>query len=176
MSAAASLAAIGAAGGDCPESGLPASERIGRLFRVYLIGVGAAKHNDSRLEQDQQVKSWRPTPQVLDIVFDTLAHLFDRVGLPAKAVDLRPTGNARLDLVPDHVALDEPAILLVVCDSVRPRSHQTHGSAEYVKELRQFVKRSTAQKRTQGCDALVVSRCLRNYRSVFDDRHRAKFP
>ena len=89
-----------------------------------------------------------------------LAHLVEGVGFAAQAVDLRPAGDARLDLVAQHVALDQLAVLLVVGDGVRARPDDAHAALQHVDELRQFVQRGAAQEAPERRDARVVARRL----------------
>ena len=57
----------------------------------------------------------------------------------AQAVDLGPAGDAGFDLVAQHVAFDEFAVLLVVGNGVRARANDAHAALQYIDKLRQFV-------------------------------------
>ena len=72
-----------------------------------------------------------------------------RVGLAATTVHLREPGDAGPHLVPQHVALDELAVFLVVRDRMRARTHQAHVAEHDVHQLGQLVDRITAQYAAQ---------------------------
>src|SRR3954468_8874590 len=78
-----------------------------RRGTYLLVRAAVAKNEKDGLRDDLQVEAQRPVAQVAQIVFDTLAHLVDSVGFAAQPIDLGPTGDARLDLVANHVAIDE---------------------------------------------------------------------
>jgi hypothetical protein len=108
--------------------------------------VLARQHHLHRLEHDPQVQPQRPVAQIIQVVLDARFHLVQRGGFTTQAVDLGPAGNARLDLVAQHVALDHLAVLLVVRDRVRARADDAHPSLQHVDELRQLVQRGAAQE------------------------------
>jgi hypothetical protein len=74
------------------------------------------------------------------------------------AVHLGPAGDARLDLVPDHVGLDDLPVLLVVRDRVRARPDDAHAALQDVEELRQLVERVAAQEGAEGRHPRIVAR------------------
>ncbi len=55
-----------------------------------------------------------------------------------------------LHLVPDHVAVDQLAVQLVVRHRVRPRPDHAHAPLQHVDELRQLVERGAAQERAEA--------------------------
>ena len=61
-------------------------------------------------------------PDIVKVVGDTHFHFVDEIGFPAPSVDLRPTRDAGLDLVSQKISVDQFAVLLVVLESMRPRS------------------------------------------------------
>jgi hypothetical protein len=91
------------------------------------IGVLRLQKREGRQEQDLQIKQDRPVLDVVDVAFDALFDLFGRVDLAAPAVDLRPAGDAGLDLVAGEIAVDDLVPGLVVgvgVDRMRPRPDQ----------------------------------------------------
>ena len=103
---------------------------------------------------------------------DALLHLVDGFGFAAQPVHLRPAGDSRPDLVPDHVAADELAIDLVVRNSVRPRADEAHLALQHVDELRQFIERGATQEPSDRRDARIGLRCLADLAAVLEDGHR----
>src|SRR5579864_8022457 len=99
----------------------------GRSVRRVL----PCEHPD-RLEDDLQIEPWRPMAQIFQVIAHALAHLLDRFRLAPQSIDLRKTGNAVSHLVADHVATDQLAVLLVMSDRMRARTHHAHFSFEYV--------------------------------------------
>ena len=56
------------------------------------------------------------------------AHFVEGFGFTTQAVDLGPAGDAGLDLVAQHGAFDEFAVLLVVGNGVRARANHAHAA------------------------------------------------
>ena len=78
-----------------------------------------------RERDDPQVQAQRP---VADVVVVPLDPIGDR-GLPAKAVDLRPAGDPRLDAVAILVAIDLGGEQLHELGPLRARADQAHLAA-----------------------------------------------
>ena len=68
------------------------------------------EQRERRLEQDVEVEQHRPVVDVVEVVLDALLDLLGGVGLAAPAVDLRPAGDAGLDLVAGEVAVDDVVV------------------------------------------------------------------
>ncbi len=66
-------------------------------------------------------------------------------GVAAPAVDLGPAREARLDLVPEHVARHFAPKLFDELRALGAGSDQAHVAAEHVPELREFVKAPSPQ-------------------------------
>src|SRR5207253_6640442 len=132
--------------------GAPRDSLTGRLA-ARSVGVLAEEAAPDRPDQDLQVEPKRPALDVVEVVLDALLER----RIPAQAVDLRPAGHARLDLVAQHVARDLASELVDEERPLGPRSDEAHLTTENVKELRQFVEAPSAQK---GADrrAAVVAR------------------
>src|SRR5438552_1838896 len=78
-----------------------------RRRAITSVGVPVEEHPEERHADDLEVEPEGPALDVLDVVFDA----FLERGIAAQPVDLRPAGDAGLDLVPQHVAghrLPEP--------------------------------------------------------------------
>ena len=81
---------------------------------------------------------------------------------PRITVHLGPAGDAGLDLVADHVALDQRPVQLVVRDGVRPRPDDAHAALQHVDELRQLIQEVLRRKAPERRDAGVVLARLRD--------------
>ena len=96
---------------------VPAGPRPPRWRRARSIGVLVLGHQrERRLEQDVEVEQHRPVLDVVEIVLDAALDLVLGVGLAAPAIDLRPAGDAGLDLVAGEIAVDD----LVIGAVLRP--------------------------------------------------------
>lgn len=97
---------------------------------------------------------------VPDVAAYAALHLLESLGLAAVAGDLAPAGDAGLDVVPDHVFVDQVGVFLGMLDHVGPRAHHAHLSEQHVDELRELVDAGVAQYLTPAGDACVVARGL----------------
>src|SRR5262245_46108645 len=138
------------------------------------ISVTVAQDNPGGSEKNPEIERNRPMFEVIQVVLDALFHLVQRGCLAAKAVDLGPTGNTRPDLMADHVAVDQPAVLLVVRHRVRPWAHDAHRARDDVEQLRKLIERGPPQEGAKGRDAAVVLARLNDAAPVFAYRHRAE--
>src|SRR5690606_38088774 len=98
-----------------------------------------------------------PVLDVVQVEFDALFHFVDAIGLATPAIDLRPAGDAGLDLVALHVLVDEVPVLLIVSDRMRSGPDNGHAPLQHIDELWQFIQAGTAQERTEAGDAWVVA-------------------
>ena len=103
---------------------------------MFLIDILLEQHHQHGQDQDADVEEHRPDLGVVDVMADARLHLVQRLGLAAEAVDLRPAGDAGLDLVADHVALDQLAIHLIVGDGVWAWPDNAHAPLQDIDELR----------------------------------------
>src|SRR5277367_5006189 len=101
-------------------------------------------------------------------------HLVERRGFAAQSIDLRPAGDAGTYLVPNHVAVDELSVFLVVSNRMRPRSHETHLALEHIEYLRQLIERGAPQECTQRRDPRILPGGLSDHRAILADRHGAE--
>src|SRR4051812_40066277 len=73
-----------------------------------------------------------------------------------------------------HVPVDELAVHLIVRYGVRPWPNDAHAPLQNVDELRQLVKRRTAQEAAERGDAAIVARRLADLLAILLHGHRAK--
>src|ERR1700733_2192377 len=77
------------------------------------IDVGMSLRRKDRHRHDLDVESQGPIVDVIKIMLDPAAHFFVGGDFTAQAANLRPAGDARLDVVPARVAGDATVILLI---------------------------------------------------------------
>src|SRR5690606_16726791 len=94
--------------------------------------------------------------QVLEIELDAPTHRLEIIAA-AIAVEWRPAGEARLDLVADHVTRDESAVLLVDRHRMRARPADTHAAFQNVEQLWQLIEGCGANECADRCDTRVVA-------------------
>src|SRR6185312_15635434 len=119
---------------------LTGAERLCGAWRKALICSPIFQYYQNSLADDVQIEPQRPVAQIIEIMIDARLHLVQGSRLSAVAVDLRPTRNSRLYLVPDHVAFYKIAIYLVVRYCMRPGTDNAHAPLQSIDELRQFVE------------------------------------
>src|SRR5690606_41749259 len=102
----------------------------------------------------------RAWAKAVEVQIEAATHPGDIGGLASAAVDLGEPRDARRGFVAHHVAVDEPAILLVVRDGMGPRADPAHPALQHVDELGQLVERVTAKEPPERSDARVVPRHL----------------
>src|ERR1041385_8126464 len=133
------LGRFSAAGG-ARAMGVGENELGTSIVSTMSVGVHASLGTKHGQENDLEIPHERPISNVLEVVFDTLFHLVDRVRFAAPAVHLGPTRDSGLDLVPEHVTVDFRPVDLVVSDCMWARSDDAHVSRQHLKELGQFVE------------------------------------
>src|SRR3954451_2577297 len=92
-----------------------------------LASVGAGPAGDlvgNGPGQDCEIQSKAPVLDVPEIQIDPALHIRHRGRLPSRAVDLRPTGDARLDHKPQLVDRDLAPVVRIMRQSMRARAHQ----------------------------------------------------
>ena len=97
---------------------------------------------------------------VPDVAADAALHLVEGLGLAAVAGDLAPAGDAWLDVVADHVFVDQVGVFLRVLEHVGAGSHDAHLPEQHVDELRELVDAGLAQYLAPLGHAGVVPRGL----------------
>src|SRR4029453_15098193 len=120
--------------------------------RAPLERLGNRAHEDLEVE---------PEREVLDVVVVPLDPVGDR-RLPAKAVDLSPTGDAGFRAVAVVVAAHVLAEVLDVLGTLGSRTYQAHLALEDIHELRKLVERPLAEEGAHAgapVEALDAARC-----------------
>src|SRR5687768_17974005 len=110
------------------------------VMTIRLEGMPVQAAHDGQPE-DLEVEADGPVLDVIQVVLDPLLER----GVAAPAVDLRPAGDAGLDLVAQHVLRDAVLELLDEERALRTRADDRHFSREDVPELRQLVQVEAAQ-------------------------------
>src|SRR5215207_1400947 len=121
------------------------------VITIRLESMPVESSNDGE-PHDLDVEADRPVFDVVEIVLDALLER----GVATPAVDLRPAGDARLDLVAEHVLRDA---VLELLDEVGPLGAWTdegHVPPEHVPELRQFVEIELAEPAADRRAARVI--------------------
>src|SRR5918993_3283547 len=97
------------------------------VMTTRLEGMSMESTDDGQ-PHDLQIEADGPVLDVVEIVFDAL---FER-RVTTPAVDLGPAGDARLDLVTQHVLRDPVFELLDEVRTLRTRSDNRHVTAQHV--------------------------------------------
>src|SRR5687768_13012203 len=120
---------------------------------MTVLGMGTLEEaaNDGE-PHDLQIQGHRPVFDVVQVVLDTL---FER-GIAAPAVHLRPSRDAGLHFVAEHVLRDPVPELLHEEGAFRPRADDRHLTFEDVPELWQLVEVEAAQPAADRRRARVV--------------------
>src|SRR5690606_8864534 len=77
-------------------------------------------------------------------------------GISAPTVHLRPAGDARAHLVPQHVVRDLVAEIIHEDRTLRARPDEGHLAAHHVPELGQLVEARLAEESPEGRAAIIV--------------------
>src|SRR5436305_9936082 len=81
----------------------------------------------------------RPIVDVVEIMLDPALHFLIGFSLSTQAMDLRPAGDARLDVVPAGIERDTLLVLPIVRKRMWPRANQRHVALDDIEQLRQLV-------------------------------------
>src|SRR5690242_5851806 len=133
-----------------------------------------AQELEASQNENPQVEPEAPVLDVPKVTIDPLFHQLELGGLSAEAVDLRPTGQARLHMLTKGVVGDEFGVPVVMGNGMRPRTDQRHVSSQHIDELRQLVDARGAQDATDASDAGIVFAGLLDHAAVFEHVHGAK--
>src|ERR1700704_1360768 len=98
----------------------------GCKLSVSSKGVGPPYNDGNGHQKNLDVQQQRPIGDIDEIVFEPAPHLFGCFGLAAQAVNLGPTGDARLHSMSCQIAVDECGVFLIVRCRMWPRSDQRH--------------------------------------------------
>src|SRR3984885_8100093 len=77
------------------------------------ISVAITGRRQHGAEDDLQIEPERPVVDVEQVVLEAPAHLLVGVDLAAAAVDLRPAGDARLDVVAPRIERDALLVFVI---------------------------------------------------------------
>src|SRR5262252_858063 len=97
---------------------------------------------------------------VVEVEFDPALQLSGRARRAARTIDLRPSGEARLDAMTMRIAIGDlgsHSIFRTHVDRVRTRSDQRHLALEHIEELRQLIQTESAEPTADGSDAWIVA-------------------
>src|ERR1700738_1053586 len=89
-------------------------------------------------------------------------------------MDLRPTGQTRLDAPPEGVIPNDLVELAVVCDCMGARPDQGHAAVWHIEQLRQVIYACPAQPFANASYTAVDCSGLNNRRPVLHDAHGSK--
>src|SRR5262249_6645260 len=133
----------------------PAKAGITHLLRPFT----QQDHFDS-LKNDGQVERDRKMFDIEEIELQLPLRVFN--GRTVLILDLRPSGKPRTDCVPLRKEIQAGVQQFAEIRLLRPWTHQAHGAAQNVEELRQFVQSIFADERSNPGDAAItVSRPAR---------------
>ena len=91
----------------------------------YLVCLfTASKQTQNGHYNDPDIQEEGPVFNIEPIQLDPTLHVNDIFGFPAISHALSQTRNARLDIMPSHKVRNEFAILLIMFDHMRARSHR----------------------------------------------------
>jgi len=111
----------------------------------------------------------------MQVELHPLLHFVQRPGLAPQAMDLGPTGDPWLDPMPPEIAVDDPAIIIVVGNRMRPRADQLHCALQDIDQLRQLIKAGASQKPTDGGNSrIVLGRLTKEIFAFFVGSHGAE--
>lgn len=104
------------------------------------MGGAIIKNQSYGPKNDEEIELQRPVAQVIEVKINPGLHLFERVGLAALSVYLRPTRDSRSDFMANHVTFYDFSVQLVVSHGMRPRTDDAHATLQDVYKLRQLIK------------------------------------
>jgi hypothetical protein len=91
-----------------------------------LIGVLAPCNLETGQQNDPQIEPQGPVIDVPDVALDALLHKIKFSSFAAKTVNLRPTGDTGLHVVPKCIVRYRFVVLTVMSDCVRPWANKRH--------------------------------------------------
>src|SRR5439155_23457261 len=129
--------------------------------------------NSYRIDKDQQVEQQRVIFHIVEVVFELLYGLLHRCTV--RVSHLCPSGNARLDAVPDGV---EGYLLSKHCDKfgpLRPWAYEAHLASEHVDQLGKLIDPSAPYEAADSGHSSIVDGSPRGLAVLFLVRtHGAK--
>ncbi len=138
--------------------------------------VATGLWGNQRQQEDIAIEAERAIVGVIEIMLDTLLHRFIGTGFTAEPIDLRPSGDARLDVPAPRIKLDPALEKAIMGDGVRARPDKRHFAFQNIDELGEFIERSPPQEAPDGSNATIVLGHLNDDIAIVQGRHGAKFP
>ena len=111
---------------------------------------------------------------VLVVEVDAPLDGLDRRYSTAKAMDLRPSCDARFHLASQRVAVDDLAELDIVLKRVRTRSDERHLASNDIEQLGKFIEARLPETASHLRDARIAAGCLNDRSVILGDCHRAE--
>src|SRR5271167_5098277 len=107
-------------------------------------------------------------------MLDAPLQLLFGVGLSTVAVNLRPSGDSRLDIVPARIERDAPFEFPIMRQGMRAWADEGHVALDHVEELRKLIDAPAAQPRPHLGDAWIAFLRLTDHRSILERSHGAE--
>src|SRR5262249_33977982 len=118
------------------------------MVAVWTLVLIDRKQSERRQKEDLQIENKRVIVDIPDIEFEFPIPV-DRV----PAVDLRPPGDAGLDLVSASLKC---VVMPIELKYLRAWANEAHLPRQHVEELRQLIEAAQSQESTQGSNPMFV--------------------
>jgi len=105
--------------------------------RLICVAISSGRQHSP--DQDLEIEHQRPIVDVIEVVLHPLFHFLVRIGLTAVTVDLRPSGDSGLDVVPACIKRNASLVVPIVRQSMRTRPDEGHVALYDIEQLRQLV-------------------------------------
>src|SRR5262249_32630570 len=89
-----------------------------------LIGVVTPHNHENGADDDPEIEAQAPIVDIPKVTVDPIANFRLCRSRAAIAIDLRPTGQARFDVMSKRIITNDFQKMIVVCQSMRPRSNE----------------------------------------------------
>src|SRR5690242_5842170 len=86
---------------------------LGATALTHSICVPVSPSRECSPDQDLQIQPRRPVVDVVEVILDPLLHLLVRLSLAPETVDLRPAGDAGLDIVTTRIERNATLELMI---------------------------------------------------------------
>ena len=132
-------------------------------------------HFERRARENFQIQPEAFALDILEVEIDARLHVAKPGRAAARAIDLRPAGDAGLDQMAQAIIRDPRRIIFVMGDGVRARPHQRHVAGQDIQKLRQLIQAGDAQKFAHPGDARIALAGLHHLGAVLQHMHGAEF-
>src|ERR1700733_3002803 len=122
------------------------------MIRLPSVRVARSHHFQDRPDQNHEIKSQAPVVDVPKVKIKTVFHKRDLSGSATRAVDLRPTGYSRLDVMPECIFRQQLTIVAVVSDGMRTGADKGHVADQDIEKLRQLIDAGGADQAAKVAD------------------------